>query len=164
VRRVVSRKLVTRAAVDLAINEVCRRVGQHAACPIVLEVVRALTESRRPEGEELRRPVGVGEPAKPLVRPSKSAKATKGLEREETLLEDAVARDLPTLVPPIHRKMTGKAIAKGMMRHAGRQVVGAGGRTVQDIVTRLTAPGVNPRRREHNRPRGAENLGGEPVG
>lgn len=148
----VLKKRALKVAVDLAVEAACRRVGVHGVCPIAVDLVRGLAERERGDDRSKRR-VGAGDRARVPVRPEEKR------DRLTRLVEEEIQRSFPDLIaiPPVHRRGLARAVGQGMVRHVQGQVVGAGGRTVKDIITRLTAPGVNaPRREERGTRRGSQ--------
>lgn len=134
-----------------AVEAVCIRLGVHGQCPIAQALVEmAVRRAREPSDDgQFGEPPLAGDREKRVTRPE--AKRDKFSE----LVPEEAAFKLPDVVYPvgIAPYAIRRALIRGMAAHVigetlGRPV-GAGGRTVQDIVTRLTKPGINaPRRKE----------------
>ncbi len=133
------RESLKRDLARLAVDAACQQLGVHGACPIAQVLVEAGLD-RFAEGEE-KRGVAVGDRVKAKKRPEAKRDVLSKLAPEE--------RAFPIPFPPVVAETLRPAITKAMVQHvrSGR-VVGAGGRTVADIVTRLTKAGINVPRRD----------------
>ncbi len=124
-------------AVDVAVDQACQALGVHGVCPIALEVVRLFREREQRDPTPL---VPTGDRAQRPARPEERR------DRVTRLLPEEIEREIPTMVPPVHRRLLGKDVAKGMLRHVERQRIRFGGKAVHDIIFRLTNPGVSVRK------------------
>lgn len=127
-----------REAARLAVETVCAEVGVHAACPIAQAIIELSESRRRPEVPEEPKVGSRDRAAKP---------------------EFKFPKVYPIGIAPY---IVRRAIVQAMTGHAMKGVVvGAGGRVVQSIVTRMAAGG---QRRRLKGPAGPGRPPGDMVG
>lgn len=135
---------ILKAVVGEAIDAVCQSGGVHpAVCPIARALVQ-LRFGEVDEDSEGRQAVPVGDRVR--ARAPSRPEAVRDVFTE--LVPEGKDIQLPFPIPfLVAPEILRRTIAKGMVQHVIRGArgapVGAGGRTVQDIVTRLrTGQGI----------------------